>query len=148
MTSLCLVRISLQLLEMMLGIIIVLVAFATQRGKKSLESLEYFDLHVTAKAYKIQLVLWKSPSSQWSKLNIDGASRRNPGDSGAKGIIRDQKCKLLLAFAHFLGVSTPVYAETESLLLGIAFANELQLRHLWIESESLFLVRENFTKPT
>ena len=34
-------------------------------------------------------VKWNKPAEGWHKLNIDGASLKNPGKAGGGGIIRD-----------------------------------------------------------
>ncbi|KAL0421826.1 UNVERIFIED_CONTAM: hypothetical protein Slati_3205500 [Sesamum latifolium] len=57
------------------------------------------------------LVRWQQPRDGWCKLNGDGASKGNPGPSGAGGLIRDNHGRLVVALAEFLGEQTNMFAE-------------------------------------
>ncbi|MQM05964.1 hypothetical protein Taro_038782 [Colocasia esculenta] len=50
------------------------------------------------------LVKWVPPSSDYS-LNVDGASKGNPGISGGGGCVRDSRGNLLCAFAFSYAIS-------------------------------------------
>ncbi|KAH9319410.1 hypothetical protein KI387_021179, partial [Taxus chinensis] len=65
---------------------------------------------------------WRTPpEGQW-KLNFDGASRGNPGPSGAGCIIRDDRGLLIHAGSFPLQVGTSNSAEAQALLEGVKMA--------------------------
>ncbi|KAL0421675.1 UNVERIFIED_CONTAM: hypothetical protein Slati_3190400 [Sesamum latifolium] len=67
---------------------------------------------------------WKKPTNGWWKLNCDGASKGNPGPSGAGGLIRDSNGRMIIAFADFLEEHTNTYAELYAVVRGIQLAQE------------------------
>ncbi|KAL0405928.1 UNVERIFIED_CONTAM: putative ribonuclease H protein [Sesamum latifolium] len=71
------------------------------------------------KAMQPRLVRWSFPDYGWVKLNSDRASKGNPGDSGAGGILRDQDGTVMVAFSKFLGEKTNVYAELLAIMRGL-----------------------------
>jgi len=94
-----------------------------------------------------QLSFLESPepiiqSTIW-KLFVDGASRNNPGLSGA-GIYITQNNKLTLKKGYFLGLRTNNQAEYLALLLGIYHARGLlkPTDSLTIISDSQLLIRQ------
>lgn len=54
-------------------------------------------------------VKWLTPPIGKMKLNIDGASKVNPGPSGCGVIIHDHLGQLIHGFSLFLGVGTNVH---------------------------------------
>ncbi|KAL9236717.1 hypothetical protein vseg_011353 [Gypsophila vaccaria] len=85
-------------------------------------------------------VRWAPPPYGWFVLNIDGASRGNPGSSGAGGIIRDDAGCFRRAFALKLGISTSMKAEIIAFARGLMMANDLHIPKLLIQTDSLMLV--------
>ncbi|KAL0293186.1 UNVERIFIED_CONTAM: putative ribonuclease H protein [Sesamum radiatum] len=59
-----------------------------------------------AQRQKATTVHWRKPQEGWYKLNTDGASKGNPGISGAGGILRDQLRKVIFAFQEPLRIAT------------------------------------------
>jgi ribonuclease HI len=77
-------------------------------------------------------------------VNIDGASRGNPGLS-AIGIIIKQNEKILLEHSEFLGVRTNNQAEYEALRRALEICNTLD-KELTVFSDSELLVNQRNTK--
>ena len=76
------------------------------------------------------------------KLNVDGASRGNPGHSGGGGIIRNHNGDLLKAYSNYYGFCSNMVAEFRALKDGIYLALEMgiDLSKLIVESDSKVLV--------
>ncbi len=87
----------------------------------------------------------QEPKSQASvyTLHVDGASRNNPGPSGAGIYITAQK-KSLIKIGYFLGLRTNNQAEYLALVLGIYHAREFIKPGdaLVIVSDSQLLIRQ------
>ena len=77
-------------------------------------------------------------------MNIDGASRGNPGLS-AIGIIIKQNEKILIEHSEFLGVRTNNQAEYEALRRALEICNTLD-KEITIFSDSDLLVNQRNTK--
>lgn len=110
--------------------------------KRNLSSavMEFLDLSETPIiTYKVQLIRWTLPIIHQVKLNFDGVCKGNPGESGARGVLRNHEAKLL-AFAHYLGINTSVYTKAKAILLGLIFAKKLNYSSIWNESNSLLLM--------
>jgi ribonuclease HI len=83
-----------------------------------------------------------SPKHHW-KLFIDGASRNNPGPSGA-GIYLLKDDELILQKGFFLGSKTNNQAEYLALLLGVFYLEKNVMPHdtIQIISDSQLLIRQ------
>ncbi|XP_074301475.1 uncharacterized protein LOC141632870 [Silene latifolia] len=81
-------------------------------------------------------VKWVAPPSNWLALNIDGASKGNPGPSGAGGIFRDSAGNIVEAFAECLGEATVTRAELIALRRGLLIALERKIPYLLIQTDS------------
>ncbi len=77
-------------------------------------------------------------------MNIDGASRGNPGLS-AIGIIIKQNEKILIEHSEFLGIRTNNQAEYEALKRALEICNTLD-KEITIFSDSELLVNQRNTK--
>ena len=77
-------------------------------------------------------------------MNIDGASRGNPGLS-AIGIIIKQNEKILIEHSEFLGIRTNNQAEYEALKRALEICNELD-KEIIVFSDSELLVNQRNTK--
>ena len=77
-------------------------------------------------------------------MNIDGASRGNPGLS-AIGIIIKQNEKILIEHSEFLGVRTNNQAEYEALRRALEICNTLD-KELTVFSDSELLVNQRNAK--
>ncbi|MQL73050.1 hypothetical protein Taro_005399 [Colocasia esculenta] len=78
-----------------------------------------FSLNIKHVSFK--LIRW-IPPSKGLVLNVDGASKGNPGTCGGGGCVRDCNGNLLFAFAHFYGFGSSLVAESRSLCDGLRLA--------------------------
>ncbi len=75
-------------------------------------------------------------------INIDGASRNNPGHSGAGVVVRDTTGRVILEEALYLGIGTNNEAEYKALLLALEKARGLNGQEIVIRSDSELLVNQ------
>ena len=61
---------------------------------------------------------WSPPPPQMYKINLDGASKENPGPTSYGGICRDHSGRILLIFLGSLGSDTNNSTELEGLICG------------------------------
>src|SRR3954462_1387178 len=94
------------------------------KGKLTDEALKFFNLHATTEQRDFQLVIWKKPSSKVIKLNIDGASKGNPGDAGIGGLFRNSNGDFIIGFASYLGTTTSIMVEAKAIYFGLHLAKE------------------------
>lgn len=75
-------------------------------------------------------------------LNVDGASKGNPGPAGAGGLVTAGDGAVLARFALPLGVRTNNEAEYLALIEGLKMAREMAPKKLVVRSDSLLLVKQ------
>ena len=82
------------------------------------------------------------PPQGFLKLNIDGASKGNPGLSGGGAILRNSLGQLVLAGSYFYGICTNMEAEFRALQDGLCLllGFGLEVYPIIIESDSKILV--------
>eukprot|EP00253_Pinus_taeda_P002659 PITA_02659 len=73
-------------------------------------------------------------------LHFDGASKNNPGQAGAGGIIKDPQGKTIVKYEWGLGTMSNNKAEAYSLLLGTSIAQKLGLQNLLILGDSAIII--------
>ncbi len=76
------------------------------------------------------------------KINIDGGSRGNPGPGASAYVIRDMKGKMLSQEGYFIPHCTNNQAEYTALKLALIKCGELGATELFIEGDSLLLVKQ------
>jgi len=76
------------------------------------------------------------------KINIDGGSRGNPGIGAAAYVICDKSGTVLAQEGYFMAHCTNNQAEYTALKLALIKAKELGAKELFIESDSLLLVKQ------
>lgn len=76
------------------------------------------------------------------KINIDGGSRGNPGPGAAAYVICDVSGKVLSQEGYFIPHCTNNQAEYTALKLALIKCGELGATQLFIESDSLLLVKQ------
>lgn len=88
-----------------------------------------------------QLVCWERPKPRRVKVNIDGASRGNPGIAGAGSVLEDSSGNLIMAFFTHIGTGINNYAELMGLLHELRLAKKLAIQQLDGELDSLLVVK-------
>lgn len=91
----------------------------------------------TDKILAHQKARWLPPPHNCFKLNYDGASRGNPGNSSAGTIIIDENSKILKTVCKILPVGSNNYAEMEALSMGLEVAITLGIKEIIIEGDSM-----------
>ena len=76
------------------------------------------------------------------KINIDGGSRGNPGPGAAAYVICDMQGKILSQEGYFMAHCTNNQAEYTALKLALIKCAELGAAELFIEGDSLLLVKQ------
>lgn len=76
------------------------------------------------------------------KINIDGGSRGNPGPGASAYVICDMKGKMLAQEGYFIPHCTNNQAEYTALKLALIKSGELGATELFIQSDSLLLVKQ------
>ncbi|KAL0427508.1 UNVERIFIED_CONTAM: putative ribonuclease H protein, partial [Sesamum latifolium] len=89
----------------------------------------------------IRLIFWEKPEEGWVKLNTDGASRGNPGVTGAGGIIRNHFGEVLLAFQEPSGITSNIQAELSALHRSLLICKERVYIRVWIELDALSVLK-------
>ena len=76
------------------------------------------------------------------KINIDGGSRGNPGPGASAYVICDMQGKILAQEGYFMPHCTNNQAEYTALKLALIKCKELGATELFIEGDSLLLVKQ------
>ncbi|XP_042387015.1 uncharacterized protein LOC121978787 [Zingiber officinale] len=87
--------------------------------------------------HTISAVQWRRPDDGWFKLNTDGSSRGNPGESSYGAIVRDHSGQVVVARQGVLGEGSNIRAELMAILRGLELCVDRQLFPIWLESDSL-----------
>lgn len=80
--------------------------------------------------------MWNTPEKGWIKINFDGASRGNPGVSGAGCIARNDEAIVLARGAQRLLDGLNNEAEARAALLAILLADKLSVTRLHLKGDS------------
>ena len=75
-------------------------------------------------------------------VNVDGASRGNPGESGIGVAIFDKDSNLISEACDYLGVATNNIAEYRALILGIKLSAEYNAKRTLFKSDSELMVKQ------
>lgn len=86
-------------------------------------------------------VTWSKPPQNWFKLNIDRASKINPGAPGIGDIIRNYLGEPMGGYLQDIGNQSNTYAKLKAVLHGLALYQELKLFRIWIEIDSHMAIR-------
>ncbi|KAG6469541.1 hypothetical protein ZIOFF_070470 [Zingiber officinale] len=87
--------------------------------------------------HTISAVHWRRPDDGCFKLNTDGSSRGNPGESSYGAIVRDHSGQVVVARQGVLGEGSNIRAELMAILRGLELCVDRQLSPIWLESDSL-----------
>jgi ribonuclease HI len=75
-------------------------------------------------------------------IQVDGASRGNPGDASYGFVISDRNGNILHTGADYIGIATNNEAEYTGLVKALEFALSREIRSLEIRSDSELMVRQ------
>lgn len=73
-------------------------------------------------------------------LQFDGASKKNPGQAGAGGVIKDHQGEIIVTYEWGLGIMSNNRAEAYSLLLGTSILKRLGLQNPLIMGDSAIII--------
>ena len=119
-----------------------LVPISAKRSSFICEALQVWGIHITPTTIwtSIRFVMWPPPQPRHLKLNMDGASRGNPGRAGRGGILRDHYGRIIFAFSHFYNLQTNTAAKARVIRDGLLLCEAHDLRDIVLESNSRVLV--------
>jgi len=75
-------------------------------------------------------------------VNVDGASKGNPGESGIGVAIFDKDSNLISEACDYLGVATNNIAEYNALLFGIKLSTKYNAKRVLFKSDSELMVKQ------
>lgn len=90
--------------------------------------------------HKERVVVWTPPDIGFLKVNVDGASKGNPGPSGIGGLIRNSNRKILGYFALNTGFGWAYEAEVRAIQHALIFCHQYLFRNIIIESDCTMAV--------
>ena len=76
------------------------------------------------------------------RLYCDGASRGNPGPSGAGIVLLNPQGELLAQRGEYLGETTNNVAEYQALIMGLKLARQMQVTRIQVFADSLLVVQQ------
>ena len=85
-------------------------------------------------------IKWIPPEKGILKINFDGCSRGNPGESGIGVCIRDYEGKIIELLAKNIPPGTNNTAEALALLYGLRLALDMNLKDIHIEGDSNLVI--------
>lgn len=75
-------------------------------------------------------------------INVDGASRGNPGEAGAGAVIRDPEGNVVKKLKKYLGITTNNMAEYHALVMALEIASALGLQYVEVLADSELMVKQ------
>ena len=75
-------------------------------------------------------------------MNVDGASRGNPGPAAIGVTLKDEKRNLVAAISQRIGITTNNQAEYTALISALKQAAKLGAQHVKVNSDSELMVRQ------
>lgn len=75
-------------------------------------------------------------------INVDGASRGNPGEAGAGAVIKDPEGQVVKKLKKYLGRTTNNVAEYNAVLIALESARDLGLNSIRIFADSELMVKQ------
>ena len=104
--------------------------------KQGVDYFYYIGKSIYVKRWSSIQVQWTKPGTGWCKLNIDGASLRNPGKAGVGGLIRDHRGEWLKGFSRGIGSTTSVIVEFWAVRDGLLLAAQMGIPFLEVECDA------------
>ncbi len=84
----------------------------------------------------------KEPAIERVVINVDGASRGNPGAAALGATIRDDRGRLITCLSQRIGTTTNNQAEYRAIIAALEKAITLGARHVQVNSDSELMVRQ------
>lgn len=75
-------------------------------------------------------------------INVDGASRGNPGEAGAGAVIKDSEGGVVKRLKKYLGTTTNNMAEYQALVMALEAARSLKLESVRVLADSELMVKQ------
>ncbi|XP_058075745.1 uncharacterized protein LOC131224226 [Magnolia sinica] len=109
-------------------------------GQGAEESIAHLFYQGQTASRKLPFSTLSTSPMGWLKLNIDGSSRGNPGESGGGGVCRDHSSNLIFAFHRYYSTASNTITETQAMLDGLNICSYLGLTNIIVESDSKLIV--------
>nr|XP_027067665.1 uncharacterized protein LOC113693307 [Coffea arabica] len=124
------------------GVVVdLLELFRVQFPECRVSSLSWVEFYLEVSnwnaARSYMLVKWVRPSHGGLKLNTDGCSKGNSGESGGGGVLREASGRLVLAFSCNFGIASSMQAEAWALLFGVRLCLQQGFDSFDVELDSL-----------
>uniref|UniRef100_A0A1J3JIW1 Putative ribonuclease H protein n=1 Tax=Noccaea caerulescens TaxID=107243 RepID=A0A1J3JIW1_NOCCA len=116
------------------------VRFVKDVAKEVSWSIEKCKVQGVKPARVERMIGWNPPTSDWFKLNTDGASRGNPGLATAGGVLRNQHGEWCGGFGLNIGRCTAPLAELWGVYYGLYIAWDKKIPRLEVEVDSELVV--------
>ncbi|XP_059068252.1 uncharacterized protein LOC131858819 [Cryptomeria japonica] len=85
-------------------------------------------------------VKWEPPEEGWSKINFDGASAGNPGQSSIGCIVRDAQGICIKEIVEDIGLAMNNEVKFRAVLHGLLLGVELGIKKIHLEGDSLNVI--------
>lgn len=110
-----------------------------QWNKQDISILQQLPI-IQARLKQVHAISWHKPNRGWFKLNVDGSSLNNPGESSAGGVLRNHEGLTQFAFAAYTGIGSNNRFELMALLLGLRHCKLYGINNIFLELDSLLIV--------
>lgn len=131
-----------------LQILLKRIRFKQEFGRDFYSKLQAFGLVANSPKILFIIVRWKYAEFGYT-LNVDGASKGNPGLAGGGGCIRDPRGQVCLGFSYFYGFGTNTVAEGRALLDGLRLAqlHNISISAIYTDSMVLLMLIQSKQSP-
>ena len=111
-------------------------------NQKELQIAMFFQLPCSFKQrMRVKEVHWVPPLPGWVKVNVDGSAKGAPGGIVSAGVFRTCRGFVKGCFVADMGVGYALEAEIWAVIIAIEVAFHKGWRRLWLESDSLLVVK-------
>ncbi len=84
----------------------------------------------------------QTPDAKHLIINVDGASRGNPGKAGIGAVIRGSDNTIIERVSKYIGIATNNIAEYQALILALETAKQIGAEKISIYSDSELMVKQ------
>ncbi|MBI5892105.1 MAG: ribonuclease HI family protein [Deltaproteobacteria bacterium] len=84
----------------------------------------------------------QTPDAKHLTINVDGASRGNPGKAGIGAVIRGSDNTIIERVCKYIGIATNNIAEYQALILALETAKQIGAEKISIYSDSELMVKQ------